>query len=126
MSLLLDTHVWLWWLTDDPRLSATAREAIADPAATVQVSAASLWEISIKEALGRIQLRGVDLVAEIEDGGFAELPVRARHGLAAGRLPRHHDDPFDRMLVAQGRLEGLTLVTADRDLSAYDVDLLEA
>jgi PIN domain nuclease of toxin-antitoxin system len=123
VSFLLDTHLFLWWLADDPRLTAEHRRALADPEALVHVSAATIWEISIKEALGRIELEG-DLTSEIEDGGFIELPIRARHALAAGRLPRHHDDPFDRMLVAQAREEELTLVSRDKALRAYQVDLL--
>lgn len=123
MRLLLDTHVFLWWLSDDPRLDADRRRAIADPDALVHVSAASIWEIAIKEALGRIEV-GEDFGEEIERGGFLELPVSAAHALAAGRLPRHHADPFDRMLVAQAREEGLALVSRDAALSAYEVDLL--
>lgn len=123
MKLLLDTHVLLWWLTDDPRLGPELRSAISDPDALVHVSAATVWEIAIKEALGRIDL-DADLAVEIEAGGFIELPIQARHALAAGRLPRHHGDPFDRMLVAQAREEQLTLVSQDGALAAYDVDLL--
>lgn len=123
MRLLLDTHVFLWWLTDDPRLDADRRRAIADPDALVHVSAATMWEISIKEALGRIDV-GDDFAGEIDRGGFIELPISATHAVAAGRLPHHHGDPFDRMLVAQARQESLTLVSRDAALSAYDVDLL--
>lgn len=90
------------------------------------MSAASLWEISIKEALGRLQLHGIDLLEEIEVDGFLELPIRGGHALDAGRLPRHHDDPFDRMLVAQARAEDLVLVTADQALSEYEVPILES
>ena len=117
MRLLLDTHVFLWWLTDDPRLHTDRRRAIADPDALVHVSAATIWEIAIKEAQGRIDV-GEDFVEEIERGGFVELPI------AAGRLPPHHADPFDRLLVAQARQERLTLVSQDRALAAYEVDLL--
>lgn len=90
------------------------------------MSAASLWEISIKEALGRLRLHGIDLLEEIEVDGFLELPIRGQHALDAGRLPRHHDDPFDRMLVAQARAEDLVLVSADWALSEYDVPILES
>ena len=123
MRLLLDTHVFLWWLTDDPRLDDDRRAAIADPDALVHVSAASLWEIAAKEALGLIDV-GDDFAGEIERSGFLELPVSARHALAAGRLPRVHPDPFDRMLVAQAREEGMRLVTRDSTLAEYKVDLL--
>jgi len=123
VRLLLDTHVFLWWLTDDPRLEARHRQAIANPDALVHVSAATLWEIAVKEALGRIEV-GEEFAAEIERGDFIELPVSAGHGLAAGRLPRIHGDPFDRMLVAQAREEQLTLVSQDPTLAEYRVDLL--
>lgn len=124
MRLLLDTHVYLWWLADDANLSEEARLAIADTRSVVHVSAASLWEASIKEALGRLDLGGSDLAEEIAANGFVELPVTAIHASAAAHLPPHHEDPFDRMLVAQARLEGLTLVTSGERLSAYDVPLL--
>ena len=123
MRLLLDTHVFLWWLADDPRLDADRRRAIADPDALVHLSAATIWEVGIKKALGRIEVSG-DLVEEIERGGFLELPISAAHAAAAGRLPPHHGDPFDRMLVAQARQEGMTLVSLDRALAVYDVPLL--
>lgn len=121
MRLLLDTHAYLWWLADDPRLREGARAAIADPDAAVHVSAASVWEIAIKIELGKLELDG-DPVAEIARNGFLELAMTARHALAAGSLPRHHDDPFDRMLIAQARTEDLTLVTRDAAFRAYNVD----
>jgi PIN domain nuclease of toxin-antitoxin system len=119
--LLLDTRVYLWWLADDANLSEEARRAIADPRSVVHVSAASLWEASIKEALGRLELAGSDLAEEISANGFVELPVRAAHASAAAHLPPHHENPFDRMLVAQARLEGLTLVAVGDVLTPYDV-----
>jgi PIN domain nuclease of toxin-antitoxin system len=122
--LLLDTHVYLWWLADDASLSEEARRAIADSRSVVHVSAASLWEVSIKEALGRLELDGSDLAEEIVANGFIELPVSAAHARAAAHLPPHHEDPFDRMLVAQARLEGLTLVTVSNQLASYDVPRL--
>jgi PIN domain nuclease of toxin-antitoxin system len=124
VRLLLDTHVYLWWLADDASLSEEARLAISDARSVVHVSAASLWEASIKEALGRLELEGSDLAEEIAANGFVELPVRAAHAYAAAHLPPHHEDPFDRMLVAQARLEGLTLVTASDLLAPYDVPRL--
>lgn len=112
MRLLLDTHVLLWWLADDPRLAATARAAIASPEDEVRVSAASIWEMVIKQALGKLQLPdGFAEVLASED--LLPLPVTAAHALAVGRLPLLHHDPFDRLLVAQCQVEGLTLVTAD-------------
>ena len=124
MTLLLDTHVFLWWIGDSPELSEAARAAIADPASLVLVSAVSAWEISIKRALGRIDLRDEEFAYGMRESGFTELPVTAEHGLAAGALPPHHRDPFDRMLVAQAKSEGLTLVTRDREIAAYDISVL--
>ena len=124
MNLLLDTHVFLWGLGEPERLTREARAAIADPGALVLVSAASAWEISIKRALGRINLRDEDFANGMRESGFTELPVTAEHGLAAGALPPHHRDPFDRMLIAQARCEKLTLVTQDREIFAYDVPVL--
>lgn len=114
----------LWWLADDPELDRSAADAIAG-AEVVAVSAASAWEIGIKQAMGK--LRGPDdLVGELAGNGFTELPVTVAHALAAGALPPHHADPFDRMLVAQARLEACTLVTRDPRLGAYGVALLQA
>ena len=124
MRLLLDTHAFLWWLTDDPRLSEPAREAIGDGGSVVNVSAASIWEIAIKSALGRLEFGDADIVSEIGANGFSELPISAVHAAAAGVLPRIHDDPFDRMLVAQSRLEGLVCVTRDPVFDEYRVAVL--
>lgn len=125
MRFLLDTHAFLWWLADDPKLSASAREALASPEALLFVSAVSVGEVAIKRQLGKIQVEG-DLVAEIAAGGFLELPITAKHAQVAGDLPRHHDDPFDRMLLAQAKVEGLTLVTRDSEFAPYGVALLPA
>lgn len=121
MKLLLDTHVLLWWLADSPRLRPDARAAIADPENEVYISAASIWEASIKRALGRLEFETDELVAALGSGDLEEMAVRVRHGLAAGELPRHHQDPFDRMLVAQSAAEGLTVVTHDRVFDDYGV-----
>jgi PIN domain nuclease of toxin-antitoxin system len=124
VRLLLDTHALLWWLDDDARLEKSAVDAIAG-AELVAVSAASAWEIGLKQAIGK--LRGPDdLSAELATNGFTELPVTVAHALAAGALPPHHSDPFDRMLVAQSQLEGLTLVTLDDRLGAYGIAHLRA
>ncbi len=124
MSLLLDTHVFLWWIGAPARLSHEVRAAIADPGTLVHVSAASAWEISIKRALGRIDLRDEEFSYGMRESGFAELTVTAEHGLAAGALLLHHRDPFDRMLVAQATSEGMRLVTRDRAIAAYGVETL--
>jgi len=123
VRLLLDTHVLLWWLRDDRRLPARIAAAVRDPGTDVLVSAASVWEAAIKSALGKLDLEG-DLVEEIAANGFTELPITARHAQLAGALPRHHDDPFDRLLVAQARLEGLHLGTHDEAFRAYGVPLV--
>ena len=124
MRLLLDTHVLLWWLADRD-LSADARATIGDPATDVFVSAATAWEISTKKALGKLKAPD-DLATQLEANAFTPLPISVDHAIAAGALPRHHDDPFDRMLIAQASLEGLTVVTRDERFAAYEVGLLTA
>lgn len=125
MRLLLDTHTLLWWLSDDPTLSQVARSAIARPDADVAISAASAWEVSIKSALGKLTAPG-DLEAQLHRHRFSSLPITIRHALVAGSLPRHHDDPFDRMLVAQARIERMTLVTRDPRIGLYGVPTIPA
>ena len=124
MRLLLDTPALLWWLPDDSRLSSTAREAIAKPLNQVLISAVSGWEMSIKQALGKLDVDLNALQSEIEKNGFSMLPISFNHGLAVGALPPHHRDPFDRMLVAQAQTESLHLISTNAQLIAYDVDLL--
>lgn len=121
-GLLLDTHVFLWWREDSRRLKAPARRAI-ERADVVLVSAATAWEVSIKAALGRLVIPD-SVAAGASESGFEELPIRFPHADLAGRLPRHHDDPFDRMLVAQAMLERLVLVTHDERIRPYDVPVL--
>jgi PIN domain nuclease of toxin-antitoxin system len=118
--LLVDTHALLWWLSDDPGLSEDARAAMADPSATLLVSSASVWEIAIKRALGRLTAPD-DLLDVIADEGFSLLPVSGEHAWEVRRLPAHHRDLFDRLLVAQARLEGALVVTADPSFGEYDV-----
>jgi PIN domain nuclease of toxin-antitoxin system len=118
MRLLLDTHVFLWVVTDDRRLTRTARKLILD-ADDVFVSSASIWEASIKARLGKLDADVNLLVSEITASGFAELPIRATHAAMVRDLPDIHRDPFDRLLVAQALSEPLRLVTADGHLSNY-------
>ncbi len=125
MRLLLDTHVLLWWLANDPSLGEEAREGISAPGSSVFVSAATTWEISIKQALGKLDVPS-DLVRQMEINRFEALPIRVSHAYAASALPRHHEDPSDRMLVAQADAEGLTLVTGDPRLHLYGVHTLAA
>jgi PIN domain nuclease of toxin-antitoxin system len=120
--LLLDTHVFLWWRSDSRRLRAAARRAIAG-ADVVFVSAATAWEAAIKIALGRLRVPDT-IESGVVGSGFERLPIGFPHAETAARLPPHHADPFDRMLVAQAQIEGLTLVTHDRRLGRYEVDLL--
>ena len=123
MSLLLDTHIVLWWLADDPSLPDAARVAIASIDNQVFVSAATAWEIAIKQAAGRLEAPD-DLLDAMAASDFDSLPITAAHALAAGALPPHHPDPFDRMLIAQARSEGLTLVSVDARFPRYEVELL--
>ena len=118
MRLLLDTHVFLWSVTDSRHLNAEMRAYIAS-AQAVYVSAASIWEISIKAQLGKIDGDPEHLASVIQPSGFQELPVSAAHAAAVAKLPRHHSDPFYRLLLAQAFTEPLRLVTADRALAAY-------
>lgn len=117
MNLLLDTQIVLWWLANDPRLPEGAREAIAD-AEVVCVSAASALEIAIKAALGKLKAPD-DFEEQLKHHHFTPLPITVAHALAVQALPPHHGDPFDRLLIAQARLERLTLLTADRTLDRY-------
>ena len=125
MRLLLDTHVFIWWTGAEPGLGAAARDLIADPDNAVFVSAATAWEVAIKRAKGTLDAPA-DVRPAIAASGFVELPIELGHAVAAGALPVHHRDPFDRMLVAQARLEALALVTADRVLARYDVAIVPA
>jgi PIN domain nuclease of toxin-antitoxin system len=124
VHLLLDTTAFIWWLGNDPKLRVPAREAIAQ-ADAVAVSAASAWEIAIKKSLGKLRAPD-DLEAELDRHGFRPLLVTFAHARASGALPWHHRDPFDRLLVAQAQLEGLTLVTRDRRLATYGIATLVA
>ena len=123
MILSLDTHVLLWWLSDDARLSHTARAAISDGKNLVFVSAAAAWEIAIKSMLGKLDIPS-DLEAALADNRFEQLPITNPHSVA--NLPHIHNDPFDRLLIAQAKVEGLTLVTGDEQIKKYDVSIMEA
>lgn len=118
MRILLDTHVYLWWLEDHPRLSTEARALIAD-ATEVYVSSASIWEASTKAGIGKLDVDVDALVAEIARSGFSELPVSARHAAAVHGLSSIHNDPFDRILIAQATCEPLRFLTHDGKLKGY-------
>ena len=122
MQLLLDTHVLLWWQRDDRQLKKAAREAIAR-AEIVYVSAVSGWELTIKAALGRVRL-AEPFPALLAADDFTELPMTLAHAEALAALPAHHSDPFDRALIAQARVERLTIVSHDRALAPYGAHML--
>jgi PIN domain nuclease of toxin-antitoxin system len=126
MRLLLDTHVLLWWLSGSAGLSPDAAVAIRSRDNDVFVSVASLWEIAIKQSSGKLKVDMMEIRDRIRGQSFDELPILGHHAEAILALPRHHGDPFDRMLVAQACCEGLTLVTYDREMTAYDVPILFA
>jgi PIN domain nuclease of toxin-antitoxin system len=125
--VLVDTQVFLWWAAGAERLSARAADVIADPSSEVHLSVASAWEIAIKAAAGRLELEE-PVEAWIPDRlrryGFVPLAVGLAHALRAGALPRHHGDPFDRLIVAQGQVESVPIITADPVLGLYDVETI--
>ena len=120
MKVLLDTHVLLWWLADDAALSLRGRALLESTGNVLFVSAVSIWELRIKQALGKIELPS-DFAEVLEAQGFEALPVTIAHAHALSGLPMHHRDPFDRMLVAQASSDGLTLATHDEHLTRYSV-----
>lgn len=121
--LLLDSHALLWWQEDDARLSVRARQSIENPNVTPRFSAASVWELAIKQAQRKLSLPA-QLLDALADEGFVEMPVSSRHAIRAAGLPPHHRDPFDRMIIAQAQSEGFTIVTRDARIAAYDVPVL--
>src|SRR5688572_19039770 len=123
MKLLLDTHVFLWWLSDPKLLTPAAASAIADPKNRILVSIAALWEIAIKRVIGKLTAP-VDLRHDVHRAGFDVLPIEVIHIEKTEQLPVHHRDPFDRMLVAQAMVEGATLVTRDPNIPLYGVAVL--
>ena len=129
MNILVETHVLIWWMENSRRLGKRARAAIQSDDATVCVSSVSVWEINTKVAFGRLTVRPTlveEIEEEIDSSGFRRLSVEFEHAFALRRLPPHHRDPFYRMLIAQAQCEGLTLLTADDQLTAYDVRTLDA
>jgi len=124
VSLLVDTHIVLWWLADDPTLGDDIKDRL-DHEPDVYVSIATIWEVAIKQAIGKLP-GPPGLPERIRDCGFVPLSINSEHAIAAGHLPAIHRDPFDRMLIAQARCEGLTLVTRDENCHKYDVALLSA
>ncbi len=123
MKLILDTHIFLWWLCNDDRLPDTAMALITDQRNQILVSVVSAWEISIKVFLEKLQFPLADLESEIAGNGFNPLSINFSHALKYGTIPLHHRDPFDRMLVAQSSVESARLVTHDRLLAKYGEDV---
>lgn len=125
MNLLLDTHVLLWWLDDNPILLTNAKEAIADGSNIVFVSAVTIWEIKIKHTLGKLEIP-VNFREVLEQQAFAMLSITVDHAHLIGELPPHHRDPFDRMLIAQAMFEHFTLVTRNSRFKQYEVSTIRA
>lgn len=127
MRYLLDTHTFLWWNMDDRQLSDTAKEIIANGENEIYLSAASAWEISIKAARERLALPeepDVYIPSRMSLHNFKSLPVEIRHAVAVYNLPKHHTDPFDRLLIAQSQTESMPLLTVDAEIRKYDVEVL--
>ena len=124
MRALLDTHALLWWLSDDPSLTRTARRIIAETGNNLIVSASSAWEISTKVRLGKLRT-AADLVSDFSDRmereGFQLLPISPEHGIRAGLLPGPHKDPFDRMLIAQAQAENIPIISNEAVFEGYGV-----
>ncbi|MHB1656159.1 MAG: type II toxin-antitoxin system VapC family toxin [Burkholderiales bacterium] len=127
MNLLLDTHVALWAITDNPKLSHKARELIASPKTTVWVSIANIWEIAIKYSLARgdMPISGRGAMRYFEESGYRFLPVEAEHTVAVEELPAHHQDPFDRILIAQALVEPMRLMTHDPLVARYSDTIIK-
>lgn len=129
MKLLLDTHCFLWWFADDPRLGVGARELVGDGENDVYLSAASSWEIAIKVSLGKLALPeppDVYVPSRLAAQEIQGLPIEHVHALRVASLPAHHQDPFDRLIVAQAQIEKLPLLTADEKIAVYEVEAVWA
>ncbi len=124
MNLLLDTHIVLWWLADDPSLSEVSRAHIIDNRNIVAVSAATVWEVAIKSSIGKLEIVD-DWIAALKADGFRQLPVHWAHAERVRHLDQIHSDPFDRLLIAQAIEERFTLVTADATIPKYPVDYIK-
>ena len=127
MNLLLDTHVALWAITDNPKLSQKARELILSPRSNVWISAANIWEIAIKHALGKgdMPISGQDAMRYFKEAGYRFLAIEAEHAIAVEDLPLHHHDPFDRILVAQALVEPMRLMTHDSLVAVYSDTIIK-
>ncbi len=129
MTVLLDTHCWLWWISYPFRLNDEARRIITNRQNIVYFSVASTWEIAIKYAVKKLRFPEIPeefMPRRLSRDGIIPLPISLQHALRVASLPHHHRDPFDRLLVAQARVEGIPLLTADARLSAYEVQIIRA
>lgn len=124
MRILLDTHIWIWWLAGDKRLPPRAAELIKEPDNEIFVSAINVWEVALKTGSGGLDIDPAAVEAEIALSHFLELPVTARHAVQVSKLPQHHGDPFDRMLIAQSLVEPMRLLTHDKALARYGETIL--
>lgn len=125
MKILLDTHAFLWWMENNPTLSKQARKAIEDPSNMVFVSAITVLEIAIKKSIGKLTAPD-NLEEELVNNNFEQLPITIAHAQAVGSLPFHHADPFDRVLIAQTQIEGLTLISRDNNIKKYGITIVDA
>jgi PIN domain nuclease of toxin-antitoxin system len=127
MKVLLDTHAFLWWITDDPKLSSRAREIISNIKNELFFSAASGWEITIKVQIGRLKLPDEPqrfIPGQMRTNAIQSLPILMSHALHVFTLPDHHRDPFDRLLIAQAQLEGLPIMSADPQIAKYKIEVI--
>lgn len=125
MKILIDTHILLWWLMNDPTLASDTRLQIGNPKNTIFVSTATIWEIAIKKTIGKLQMPD-NLDKAIEASHFHSLLISIQHAMGTIALPPHHHDPFDRMLVSQSKIEGCTLMTRDGRIGKYDIPIIWA
>ncbi|MGI0480302.1 type II toxin-antitoxin system VapC family toxin [Geminocystis sp. CENA526] len=123
MKYLLDTHILLWWLGDEQKLSPQIRTIISNPENVIFVSTATIWEMSIKQSLGKLSVPN-NLLEKLKDNNFTILHITAEHGLKIKDLPLYHKDPFDRMLIVQSIIEDLTIITLDTKFPLYNISLL--
>lgn len=127
MKVLLDTHTFLWWITDDAKLSLRAREVIGDGENEIFVSAAAGWEIAIKSQIGRLELPDEPerfVLEQLKTNGMKSLPIEMKHALHVSTLPIYHQDPFDRILIAQAQVEDLPVLSADPEIGKYEVTII--
>lgn len=127
MAYLLDTHIFLWWIADDPRLPPSLRDLLADPGNTLFFSAASAWEMAIKAQIGKLEVEGdpaTFLAKHLQANAMNTMPVQISHAVQVFNLPLHHRDPFDRLLIAQSQVEGLPILSTDPLIRLYDVEVV--